>query len=531
MTSTLHATNQGIVYLIGAGPGDPGLITVRGAECLQQADIVIYDRLISRRLLAYAPQAELVNVGKLPDHHPVPQSEINQRLIDYARSGKVVARLKGGDPFVFGRGGEEAQALAASGIRFEIVPGVTSAIAVPAYAGIPVTFRNLACSVAFITGHRAECAADQESEWRRVAQAAETLVFLMGVHNLPRIVAQLLAGGRPADTPAALIQQGTHTCQRTITATLADIVERGRGIIPPAIFVVGKVVSLQPELNWFEQPLIRPLQGMRVINTRPVSRVLPARPGILNEGRDEFSRRLTELGAEPLELPAFEIIPNPNPVELDACLERLKTGPETYDWLIFTSANAVHAFFRRFFEVGLDLRVLGQVQLGVIGTATGAALQSFHLQADFVPGRFTGATLAEQLPASEGQRILVPRSAQALPDLPAGLLARGMAVDTPVAYQLQSARADPELLQSIQRSGAEAACFFSPSAVSGLADFLAACGSEQTLLEFLSPYQLVYIGPTTAQAAGELGLPVDLVAEPYSLEGMLDVLIQWHKHS
>ena len=275
----------GKVYLIGAGPGDPGLITVRGAACLQQADVVVFDRLISRRLLAYAPQAELVDVGKMPNHHPVPQEQINQSLIEFAHQGKIVARLKGGDPLVFGRGGEEALALASAGVSFEIVPGITSAIAVPAYAGIPVTFRNLACSVAFITGHRAECADDQESEWRRAAQAAETLVFLMGVHNLPRIVEQLIAGGRTAETPIALIQQGTHTCQQTVTGTLADIVKRAVRIKPPAIIIVGDVVSLRPELNWFEQPLACPLLGLRIINTRPVSHVTPISAGVLGRGQ------------------------------------------------------------------------------------------------------------------------------------------------------------------------------------------------------------------------------------------------------
>jgi len=247
--NTDHSLN-GIVYLVGAGPGDPGLLTLRGLECLQKADVVVHDRLANQQLLGYAAQAEIIDVGKKPDHHPVPQEQINSILIDEARKGKIVVRLKGGDPFVFGRGGEEAQDLAEAGIPFEIVPGVTSAIAVPAYAGIPVTQREMACSVAFITGH---CAGSKplDVNWQALSQGVDTLVFLMGVHNLNIIVTSLIEAGRLPETPIALIERGTLPEQKVVTGTLEDILEKAANIKPPAIIIIGEVVKLQSSLEWF----------------------------------------------------------------------------------------------------------------------------------------------------------------------------------------------------------------------------------------------------------------------------------------
>jgi uroporphyrin-III C-methyltransferase len=250
----------GRVYLVGAGPGDPGLLTVRGLECLQKADVVVHDRLANQQLLAHAPQAELIDVGKKPDHHPVPQERINAILVEKAREGKLVVRLKGGDPFVFGRGGEEAQSLAEAGIPFEIVPGVTSAISVPAYAGIPVTQREVACSVAFVTGHCAGCK-PLDLNWQALAQGVDTLVFLMGVHNLEAIVTSLTDAGRSPETPVALIQQGTLPEQKVVTGTLADILEKAAEIKPPSIIIVGDVVKLQPTLDWFKPDLEPSLLG------------------------------------------------------------------------------------------------------------------------------------------------------------------------------------------------------------------------------------------------------------------------------
>ena len=253
-TDSFEARSSGTVYLVGAGPGDPGLLTLRGLECLQKADVVVHDRLANHQLLAYAALAELIDVGKQPDHHPVPQAQINAILVEEAQKGKSVVRLKGGDPFVFGRGGEEAQALAEAGIPFEIVPGVTSAIAVPAYAGIPVTQRGVACSVAFITGH---CAGSKplDINWQALAQGVDTLVFLMGVHNLPVIATSLTEAGRSPETPVALIEQGTLMEQKMVVGTLANIIEKATEIKPPAIIIVGDVVSLHSALEWFKPNL------------------------------------------------------------------------------------------------------------------------------------------------------------------------------------------------------------------------------------------------------------------------------------
>ena len=259
-THTTKQYSHGIVYLVGAGPGDPGLLTLRGLECLQKADVVVHDRLANQQLLEYAAKAEIIDVGKRPDHHPVPQERINAILVEEARKGKVVVRLKGGDPFVFGRGGEEAQELAEAGIPFEIVPGVTSAIAVPAYAGIPVTQREMSCSVAFITGH---CAGSKplDVNWQALSQGVDTLVFLMGVHNLKLIVTSLLEAGRSPETPIALIERGTLPEQKVITGTLEDILEKAADIKPPAIIIIGEVVRLQSSLEWFKSNLELSLIG------------------------------------------------------------------------------------------------------------------------------------------------------------------------------------------------------------------------------------------------------------------------------
>ncbi len=259
-TDNREHSSSGMVYLVGAGPGDPGLLTLRGLECLQKADVVVHDRLANHKLLAYATQAEFIDVGKQPDHHPVPQSRINTILVDAAQKGKVVVRLKGGDPFVFGRGGEEAQALVEAGIPFEIVPGVSSAIAVPAYAGIPVTHRGVACSVAFITGH-CEGSKPLDIDWQALVHGIDTLVFLMGVHNLQTIVTALMEAGRPPETPIALIEQGTLPEQKVVAGSLADILEKAAKVKPPAIIIVGEVVNLHATLDWFKPSLELSLAG------------------------------------------------------------------------------------------------------------------------------------------------------------------------------------------------------------------------------------------------------------------------------
>jgi uroporphyrinogen III methyltransferase/synthase len=505
-----------MVYLVGAGPGDPGLITLRGIECLSQAEVVIYDRLANRSLLAHASHAELFDVGKRPDCHPVPQASINALLVEKAQAGKIVVRLKGGDPFVFGRGGEEATVLAAAGIAFEVVPGVTSAVAGPAYAGIPVTYRGMACSVAFITGHRADfAAADPRGDWRRLANAADTLVFLMGIAHLPAIVEQLLAGGRPPDTPVAIIREATTASQRTVVGRLADIVERAAGIQPPALIVVGEVVGLRDTLRWFDQPDRRPLWGVRVLNTRP------------GDQAAELSRRLAALGAEPVELPTTQIVPVADPGPLDRAIQHLLAGDEPhtrYDWIIFTSATAVTFFMNRLFELGHDARLLAGVRLGVVGQATADALRPYGLAADFLPSRQTGRDMAAEIGDVAGRRVLLPRSDMALPDSADILARRGAHVEPVVAYRVCPAEPDAPALAALLDGSIHVVTFFSPSALTGLAGML----GEQPLAQVLAGPAVACIGPTTAAAARQLGVRVDVVTQHASLDGLVDALVDWH---
>ncbi len=524
-----------LVFLVGAGPGDPGLLTLRGAECLQQADVVVYDRLVSPALRRYAPQAVWLDVGKQPDHHPVPQEQINAMLIEQARAGKVVARLKGGDPFVFGRGGEEALALAEAGIPFEVVPGVSSAVAVPAYAGIPVTQRGVACSFVVLTGHRAEGddAGCPDEDVLRAAASADTKVFLMGVKNLPLIVARLLASGCAADLPAAVIARGATPRQQVVVGTLKDIVERSRGLHPPAIVIVGEVVGLHDRLRWFAPAQRRPLLGLRVLNTRPTG----------SAARDEFSARLAALGADVLDLPVTRLSPPGDLAALDQAIRRLAqalAGRPAYDWLLFTSANAVEFFFNRLNGLGYDARCLAGARLGAVGAATAEALWlQQRLKADFIPNQATGAAWAAQAPDLAGKRVLLPRSEVAPADLPQALAGRGAAVEVVAAYTLVPADPDLMILADLLAGAVDVVTLFSPSAAGGLVKMLAGALDETAggspypgdphaqAVERLNHALIVCIGPTTAQAAAKLGLRVDLTPETYSLDGLVEALVQW----
>ncbi|HWP34573.1 MAG TPA: uroporphyrinogen-III C-methyltransferase, partial [Thermodesulfobacteriota bacterium] len=371
----------GTVYLIGAGPGDPGLLTLRGAECLARADVVVYDYLASPLLLRHAREdAERVYVGKRGGGERTEQAAITALLIERARAGRTVARLKGGDPFIFGRGGEEAEALAAAGIPFEIVPGVTSAIAAPAYAGIPLTHRELASSVAFVTGHEDPAKAAPAVDWARLATGADTLVLLMGVRTLPDVVARLLAHGRPPATPVAVIRWGTTPEQETVVGTLADIVARveARGLAPPALAVVGEVVRLRERLAWFEA---KPLFGRRIVVTRA------------REQASELARTLRELGALPIECPTIALEPPESWAALDAALDRLGE----YDWVVFTSASGVRFFLERLRTRGRDVRALGRARICAIGPATAEAVAALGLAVDAVPAEYVAEGVVEAL--------------------------------------------------------------------------------------------------------------------------------------
>ncbi|MCL4441304.1 MAG: uroporphyrinogen-III C-methyltransferase, partial [Firmicutes bacterium] len=389
-------TTKGFVYLVGAGPGDPGLITVKGLNCIRKADVLVYDRLASPRLLTYArPEAERIYVGKSPDRHAMVQEEINQLLVDKAKEGKVVTRLKGGDPFVFGRGGEEAELLVENHIPFEVVSGITSAISVPAYAGIPVTHRGYTSTLAIITGNEDPSKDDSSIAWDKIATGAGTLVFLMGMGNLPGICARLMEFGRPPETPVALIRWGTRPEQRTITGTLENIHQRATeaNFKNPAVIVVGEVVKLRDKLAWFEN---RPLFGRRVIVTRS------------REQASVLSSAIEALGGEAWEFPTIQIAPPEDFTPLDKAI----TDVRSYRWIIFTSVNGVKMFFDRMRENKKDIRDLSDVRLCAIGPRTKEELEMRGLMVDYVPGEYRAEEIVEGLRGKvlPGDRVLLPRA-------------------------------------------------------------------------------------------------------------------------
>lgn len=481
------------VYLVGAGPGDPGLVTVRGAELLRSAAVVVYDRLASPALLALVPEgAELVAAGKRPSQVDITQEQINQILIERGRRFDCVVRLKGGDPFVFGRGGEEAEALAAAGIPFEVVPGVTSAIGAPAYAGIPVTHRGVSTHFTVVTGHEDPTQDDIRVDWHALARLGGTLVVLMGARRIGDIAARLIEGGRAPDTPVAAVRRGTRNDQTTIRATLATIGDAG--VKAPSAIVVGDVAAL--DLRWFED---RPLFGRTIVVTRAREQV------------SRLRRRLEELGAEVLELPAIEIAP----------LEFTVPDLGAYEWLVFTSPNGVDAFFRDgLAAAGLDARALAGVRLAVIGPGTASALATHGLSADLVPERYVAESLLDGFPApsTPDARVLLARAEVARDVLPTGLRARGYAVDVLAVYRNRRATPDPALVARVVEGRFDAVTFTSSSTVDGF------CAQVDPRPD---PFPLVVtIGPVTSATASERGLSVAAEAEPHTIDGLVAALVQ-----
>lgn len=499
----------GSVALVGAGPGDPGLMSVRGVELLRQADAVVYDYLAAAELLAYAPAAaERIYVGKKAGQHTMRQEQISDLLVRLARAGKRVVRLKGGDPFVFGRGGEEAEALVAAGIPFEVVPGVTSAVAVPAYAGIPVTHRGVATSVAIVTGHEDPGKAESALDWDALARM-DTLVILMGVGNLPLIAEELMRHGRAADTPVALIQWGTLGIQRTVTATLSDIVHRVReaGLESPAVTVVGDVVNLRERLRWFDR---RPLYGLRVLVTRT------------RDQAGRLSAALREYGAEPMECPLIETAPPSDWGPLDAALARLNR----YDWVVFTSANGVKAFFQRLTLAGQDARSLAGVRLAAIGPATAEALAAWGLKADLIPEAYIAEAVADAMGEVEGQRVLLPRADIARPALATRLAQSGAQVDEVVAYRTVRPDDVAARLREVAKD-ADVIAFTSSSTVQ---NFVEALGRDEAVA-IASRATVACIGPITAQSVMEFGMTPGVVAEEYTIDGLLRALVEWRQRA
>ncbi|MGB8426597.1 MAG: uroporphyrinogen-III C-methyltransferase, partial [Desulfobacterales bacterium] len=454
-----HNTSTGMVYLVGAGPGDPGLITVRGLDVIGRADVIIYDYLAAPALLRHARDtAELIYVGKKGGNHTLSQDKINDLIVEKARQGAKVARLKGGDPFIFGRGGEEAEALIAAGIAFEVVPGVTSAIAAPAYAGIPLTHRKYTTTVAFVTGHEDPGKEASSINWPALARGIGTLVFLMGVKNLPQIVASLIDHGKSADTPAALVRWGTTARQQTVAGTLATIVERVRqaGLKAPAIIVVGEVVRLRDKMQWFDN---RPLLGKRIVVTRARAQA------------SDLVRQLAELGAECLEYPTITVEPPLDWTPVDRAIDRI----DGYDWLIFTSVNGVKSFFGRLFSRGRDIRALGHIGTAAIGPATAAGLLEFGLTSDIVPESYQAeAVIAafEKIKVS-GRKILLPRAAEARPILPQQLAKMGAVVDeVPVYRTLPAADGAKDLVARLAAEEIDMITFTSSSTVTNFTSLL-----------------------------------------------------------
>ena len=496
----------GFVSLVGAGPGDPGLITVAGVDRLRRADVVVYDRLAHPSLLAEAPAgAERLYVGKAGADHAVPQDEIGRLLVDRARAGKRVVRLKGGDPFVFGRGGEEAEDLVAAGIDFDVVPGITAAVAVPAYAGIPLTHRDAASSFAVVTGHEAPGKPAPRVNWAALASGVDTLVFLMGRRALPDIAAQLIAEGRDASTPAAAIEWGTTPRQRTVTAALADLpaAADAAGLDPPTVIVIGQVAALRDRLRWRDN---LPLFGKRVLVTRT------------REQASALARALSDEGAEAIQFPAIEIV-GADPAPAIAAANQLAAGG--YDWAIFTSANGVAQFWCALQTAGHDSRAFGGVRIAVIGPATAGALAGHGLRADVVPTRFLAESLLESLAGEPlaGSRVLLARAAGARDVLPQGLRARGATVtDLPLYEARRPAPPDPAALARIEAGEIDIATFTASSTVRGCLDLL---GGR---IDLLRDVTIACIGPVTAGTAEQAGLRVDLVAEQHTIPGLVAAL-------
>mgnify|MGYP003879389761 CR=1 FL=1 len=513
---------KGKVFLVGAGPGDIGLLTIKGLKCLRKADVVVYDFHLNAQVLNYINhRAEFIYAGKRGGHHTLTQEEINAILVQKAKEGKTICRLKGGDPFVFGRGGEEAAALSQEGIAFEVVPGVSSAIAAPAYAGIPLTHRLYSSCFAVIPGYEDPTKKESTLEWSKLATGVGTLVFLMAVKNVDRITHQLIAHGRPPDTPVAVVRWGTRPDQKTIVGTLENIssVLKDQDIKPPAVMIVGEVVKLRDTLSWYEK---KPLFGYRVLVTRE---------------RMEGFEPLEEMGAEILEFPTIEIMPPESTKDLDTSINSIVS----YDWIIFTSRNGVKYFFRRFFEKDRDIRELSGIKICAIGTKTAEEVRKYGLKVDLMPDEFR----AEGLIASftnlggtrsfrsgrkrqhakpfKGMRFLLPRAEKAREIFPEEIKKLGGEIDTPVTYRTVQPESRGKRLRRFLREGRVSIATFTSAAT--FHNFRSIMGEDAD--EYLKGVSIAAIGPVTAQAIEKAGLRADIVPKEATVEAMVDEIIRW----
>ena len=499
---------QGRIYLVGAGPGDSKLLTLRGKECLEQADVVLYDYLANPALLDHvSPRAERIYVGRRGRGHYSRQPDINQLIVGHAQAGRVVVRLKGGDPFLFGRGGEEAEAAAAAGVPFEIVPGVTAAIAVPAYAGIPVTHRTLASTVTFVTGHEDQTKGESVLEWPRLATAQGTLVFLMGMTNLPNIVRHLIEEGKVITTPVAVIRWGTRSTQRTVVGTLADIVEKTReaAMEPPTVIVIGEVVRLRDQLNWFEK---RPLFGRRILITRA------------KEQAPEFSDLIAAYGGEPVACPTIQIAPPDTWEPVDRAIGELAQ----YHWLVFTSSNGIAPFMKRLNLQGHDTRALAGLRLCCIGPRTGQELAGYGLRADLIPSEYQAeGVLAAMVAAGiQGKRVLIPRALIAREVLPDQLRAHGATAHVVPVYQTVRPATDMHRLRELMsRQELDMVTFTSSSTVRNFVDLFE---GSQDMHRAMGDIRTACIGPITAATAREYGIRVQVMPAENTIPALADAI-------
>ena len=506
--------NMGKVYLVGAGPGDPGLLTIKGMECLSQADVVVYDYLANQTFLEYGnDSAEVIYAGKMGGAHTMSQEEINSLIIEKAQKGQTVVRLKGGDPFIFGRGGEEAEELIKAGVAFEVVPGVTSAIAVPAYAGIPLTHRDYTSTVAFITGHEDPQKEESDIAYDKLSTGAGTLVFVMGVGKLEQIADRLMAFGRAPDTPVAVIQRGTVPAQKTVTGELGNIARLARenDVRPPAVIIVGNVVRLRERLGWFEK---RPLFGKKIIVTRA------------REQASEFVKGLSMLGAECFEFPTIEVV-SPETWDL---LDQSIVNLETYSWIVFTSVNGVKSFLIRLAALEKDVRDLKGIKIAAIGPKTAEAWRCLGIKPDLMPDEYRAeaivACFREQ--GVKGARILLPRAAEAREVLPEELRNMGAEVDVVTAYKTVKPANDTSGIKKMLKTGAVDMVTFTSS--STVKNFVAMFGADRQELEkWMAGVAVACIGPITAKTAGENGFSVDLVPSEYTIEGLTEDIVRFFK--
>ncbi len=497
------------VYLVGAGPGDPGLFTLRGLELLKEADVIVYDALANKDLLKHAKKdAELIYVGKIAGKHALPQDQINSLLADLARKKGTVLRLKGGDPYIFGRGGEEGEYLAKNGIDFEEVPGISSAIAAPAYAGIPLSHRDFCSAITIVTGHEKAGKNTASLNWEALAKGGGTLIFVMGMKNLPLISASLLAAGMPADTPAAIIYRGTTPRQRALYATLAELPQaaEAENFTNPSVIVVGKVVNLHESLDWIKN---RKLLGRRILVTRA------------REQASELADMLAKEGAEALEFPSLAVHALSDYSRVDAAIE----GLDGYDWLIFTSVNGVRFFWERLDKAGRDSRALANIKVAAIGPATGLALEKKGVKPDLIPSSYVAGQVAEAILQMEGgsmtgKRALLPRAAYARMALPDTLARAGAQVDVIPVYEAKPVEANAEQIIGLIAAGELDCISFASS--STVRNFLSIIPPD--LLKGKKAPALASIGPITSKTLQEHGLKAAIEPEQYTIPALVQAI-------